>query len=162
MSRVYIGADAKIERLDLYRVKVTLPDGSCFDSAEPRCLFPLSDPERYVSLLEDGKREVALIRDLAELEEDSAKAVRDCLAEYYLIPHILHVYSVKDQYGTLVWTCETDRGRVTFRIKDRHNDIKFFHATNRLLIRDSNDNRYEIPDTEALDAKTHHLLFPYI
>lgn len=161
MSRIYIEKGTKIERLDLYRVKAILPDESSLSPLEVRCLFPLSDPEHYISLLRDEK-EVALIRDLAELDEASAKAVRDCLAEYYLIPRILHVFSVKDQYGTLVWTCETDRGPVTFRIKDRHNDIKFFHETNRLLVRDSNDNRYEIPDTEALDPKTHHLLFPYI
>ena len=161
MSRIYIEKGTQIERFDLYRVKATLPDGSIFSPLEARSLFPLSDPDHYVSLLNDEK-EVAIIRDLAELDESSAKAVKDCLAEYYLIPQIKRVYSIKDQYGTLVWTCETDRGKVTFRIKDRHNDIKFFHQTNRLLVRDSNDNRYEIPDTEALDAKTHHLLFPYI
>ena len=126
------------------------------------CLFPLSNPDHYISLLEDGKQERALIRDLSDLDRESAKAITDCLEEYYLIPKILHVLSVKDQYGTLVWTAETDRGRVTFRIKDRHNDIKLLPGTNRLLVRDSNDNRYEIPDTEHLDPTTHHLLFPYI
>lgn len=161
MSRIYLEAGAKVERLDLYRISVTLPDGSVLSPLEARCLFPLSDPEHYISLL-DEEKEIAIIRDLAALDESSAKAIRDCLAEYYLIPQILHVYSVKDQYGTLVWACETDRGPVTFRIKDRHNDIKFFHETNRLLVRDSNDNRYEISDTETLDPKTHHLLFPYI
>lgn len=161
MGRIYIETGAKIERFDLYRVKVTCPDGSVLSPLEVRSLFPLSDPEHYVSLLNDD-REVALIRDLALLDANSARAIKDTLAEYYLIPQILHVYSVKDQYGTLVWDCETDKGPVTFRIKDRHNDIKFYHETNRLLVRDSNDNRYEIPDTEALDPKTHHLLFPYI
>ena len=162
MARIYIEAGSKIERLDLYRVSVTLPDGTLLSPLEPRCLFPLSNPEHYISLLEDGKKEVALIRDLSALDADSIAAIHDCLGEYYLIPKILHVLSVKDQYGSLVWVTETDRGPVTFRIKDRHNDIKFFSDRNRLLVRDSNDNRYEIPNTEALDAKTHHLLFPYI
>ena len=162
MARIYIEKGTKIERLDLYRVSVTLPDGTELSKLEPRCLFPLSDPTHYISLLEDGKNEVALIRDLSELDKDSVKAIKDCLGEYYLIPKILRVLSVKDQYGSLVWVTETDRGPVTFRIKDRHNDIKFFSETNRLLVRDSNDNRYEIPNTEALDPKTHHLLFPYI
>ena len=157
MARVYIEKDTKIEPFDLYRVKLTLPDGSVLSPLEPRCLFPLSDQTHYISLLEDGKTEVALIRDLSVLDKKSVKAIKDCLGEYYLIPKILHVFSVKDQYGTLVWDCETDRGQVTFRIKDRHNDIKFYHDTNRLLVRDSNDNRYEIPDTEALDPKTQHL-----
>lgn len=161
MSRIYLEKGVKIERFDLYRVKVILPDGSVLSPLEVRSLFPLSDPEHYISFLDDDG-EVAILRDLAALDADSAQAVKDCLAEYYLIPQILHVYSVKDQYGTLVWSCETDRGPVTFRIKDRHNDIKFYHDTNRLLVRDSNDNRYEISNTEALDPKTHHLLFPYI
>ena len=161
MSRSYLEKGATIEPVDLYRIKLTCPDGSVLSPLEARYLFPLSDKEHFISLLQDGK-EVVIVRDLADLDASSAKALRDCLDEYYLIPKILCVHSVKDQYGTLVWNCETDKGPVTFRIKDRHNDIKFYHETNRLLVRDSNDNRYEIPDTEALDPKTHHLLFPYI
>ena len=44
MERIYLENGAKIERLDLYRVRVTLPDGSQLPPLEPRCLFPLSDP----------------------------------------------------------------------------------------------------------------------
>ena len=137
MARIYIETGTTIERLDLYRVKATLPDGSLLSPLEPRRLFPLSNPNCYISLLEDGKKEVAIIRDLSALDRASAKAISDCLAEYYLIPKILRVLSVKDQYGTLVWETETDRGPVTFRIKDRHNDIKLLPGTNRLLVRDS-------------------------
>ena len=162
MARIFIDEKTEISRHDLYRVELLLPGKTEPSVLEPRCLFPISAPDCYISLLDDKGEEAAVIRDLSKLQKDSAKAVEDCLAEYYLIPKILHVLSVKDQYGTLVWTAETDRGMVTFRIKDRHNDIKLLPGTNRLMVRDSNDNRYEIPDTEKLDSKTHHLLFSYI
>ena len=34
--------------------------------------------------------------------------------------------------------------------------------SNRVIIRDANDNRYEIPDYTALDAHSKHLLFSYL
>lgn len=162
MARIFIDEKTKIARRDLYRVELLLPGNPEPQILEPRCLFPLSAPNCYISLLDEAGEEAAMIRDLSKLQKESAKAVEDCLNEYYLIPKILHVFSVKDEYGTLVWTAETDRGIVTFRIKDRHSDIKLLPGSNRLMVRDSNDNRYEIPDTEKLDSKTHRLLFSYI
>lgn len=162
MARIFIDETTKITRYDLYRVELLLPGGTEPSVLEPRCLFPISAPGFFISLLNEKGEEMAMIKDLSNLETESAKAVSDCLDEYYLIPKILHVFSVKDQYGTLVWNAETDRGMVTFCVKDRHSDIKLLPGTTRLMVRDSNDNRYEIPDTEKLDPKSHHLLFSYI
>ena len=44
-------------------------------------------------------------------------------------------------------------GNREFDIKNRQSDIKTVYG-NRVLIRDANDNRYEIPDWEKLDIKS--------
>jgi hypothetical protein len=51
----------------------------------------------------------------------------------------------------------TDRGERTIRIKNRHSDIKTLYD-GRILVRDANDNRYEIPDVSALDKHSQKLL----
>jgi hypothetical protein len=57
---------------------------------------------------------------------------------------------------------ETHRGPIAFRIRSRHSDIKKMRDSNRIIIRDTNDNRYEIPDYTALDGKSVRLLFSYL
>ena len=162
MSRIILKKGDSIERSDLYCVALTLQNGKKLEPLEPRRLFPLSAPDTYVSLLNESGEEVALIRDLSLLDRPSRKAVQDCLAEYYLVPKILRVTAVEDQYGLLVWFAETDRGQVKITIKNRQSDIKHFKGTSRILVRDEADNRYEIENFDALDAKTRHLLFSYV
>ncbi len=163
MKRYYVDADTgRIERVDLYLVRLIRADGSVLEPLEPRRLFPFTDPSKYVSLLDSEEKEVALIRDVNELDRDSAKVLEDCFREYYMIPRILRVTDCEDKFGMLKWSVETDRGSVTFRIRNRHSDIKKLYGTKRVIIRDSNDNRYEIRDYTTMDAHSLHLLFSYL
>lgn len=163
MARIYIDKDAgHIERTDLYLVSLTLADGSVIENLEPRRLFPMTDTEHYVSLLNSAEKEVAMIRDMESLDPDSRRALEECFTEYYLIPKISQVLSVEDKFGALSFHVMTDRGEISFRIRNRHSDIKMLHNDPRVLIRDSDDNRYEIPDYYALDRHSKRLLFSYV
>lgn len=163
MGRIYVDRyTGKLERTDIYRVRLTLRDGTVFEGLEPRRLFPMTNHTMYITLLDENECEVALVRDFSELDTDSAQAIADCFEEYYMIPKITQVISSVEKFGSLKWVVETDRGTVTFRIRNRHSDIKHFHGTNRILIRDSNDNRYEIVDYTALDTHSKRLLFSYL
>ena len=79
-----------------------------------------------------------------------------------MVPKITKVIDCEDKFGTLKWTVDTDRGEITFNIKNRHSDIKHLYGTPRIIVRDSNDNRYEIPDIDALDATSKRKLFSYL
>ena len=79
-----------------------------------------------------------------------------------MIPNIQKLVKSDEKFGSLKWTVDTDRGRITFRIGNRHSDIKQIHGTQRVLVRDSNDNRYEIRDLSKLDAASQQLLFSYL
>lgn len=163
MGRIYVDRyTGHLERTDLYRVRLTLQDGSMIEDLEPRRLFPFSNQSMYITLLDEDEREVALIRDYEELDESSREALDTCFAEYYMIPQILRLVNSVEKFGSLKWEVETDRGNVTFRIRNRHSDIKNFYGTGRVIIRDSNDNRYEIKDYNALDAHSRRLLFSYL
>ena len=163
MDRIYVDKDCgKIERTDLYLVKLTLPDGTSYEELEPRKLFPFTNETKYITLLEKGEKELAIIRDIDDLDEISRKAIQECFKEYYMIPHIQKVLECYDKFGMLKWKVETDRGTVSFRIKNRHSDIKHLPGGHRIIIRDSNDNRYEIEDYTKLDSRSARLLFSYL
>ena len=85
---------------------------------------------------------------------ESREAVEEALREYYLIPRIIRILDRDEKYGILKWTVETDRGIRSFDIRNRQSDIKTIYG-NRVLIKDSDDNRYEIPDWEKLDIKSY-------
>ena len=163
MSRIYVDRyTARIERTDMYLVRLTLKDGTVIEDLEPRRLFPFSDPNMYITLLDDKEKEIGFVRDLTEIDDDSRKALEECFAEYYMIPRITALLESVDKFGSLNWVVDTDRGRVAFQIRNRHSDIKQMGRSNRVIIRDANDNRYEIPDYTALDAHSKHLLFSYL
>jgi len=163
MGRIYIDRyTAKIERTDLYRVRLTLKDGTVYENLEPKKLFPFSKSTLYITLLNEEEKEVGFVRDLDEIDDASRKALEECFHEYYLIPKITKVLDCEDKFGTLKWTVETDRGTITFQIRNRQSDIKTLRPSCRVLVRDSNDNRYEIPDYSLLDKRSLHLLFSYL
>lgn len=154
MGRIYINSDeARITRGGSYTLKLEFYNGKTYENLEARCLFPITGPTRYISLITDKNEEVAVIRNLDNLMEESKKAVSEVLKEYYMIPKITGILDRSEKYGILKWRAVTDRGIRDIEITHRQSDIKVIYGT-RILIKDSNDNRYEIPDTEALDAKS--------
>ena len=163
MARIYIDRyTGKLERTDLYFVRLTLKDGTVYEDLEPRRLFPITNQTMFITLLDSHEKELGFVRDLEEIDDDSRRALEECFAEYYMIPKIQKVLKCVDKFGTLKWTVETDRGVITFDIRNRHSDIKHLRGTSRIIVRDSNDNRYEIPDIDNMDPHSAHLLFSYL
>jgi hypothetical protein len=163
MRRIYVDKYVgSIERTDLYLVKLTLKDGTVYENLEPRRLFPFNNPDMYITLLNREEREVGFVRDLSELDEGSVAALQECFAEYYMIPKVTRLITAEERFGSIKWCVMTDRGEISFRIRSRHSDIKKLYGSNRVILRDSNDNRYEIEDYTKLDAHSLRLLFSYL
>ena len=162
-ERIYFDSEkGRVERSDLYLVHLVFHDGTVMEKLEPRRLFPITDTEHYVSLLDEKEKEIALIRNTADLDEASRQVLEDCFREYYMIPKISQILEVHDKFGVLEFKVLSDRGEISFRIRNRHSDIKNLHGTGRIVFRDSNDNRYEIPCFDALDKHSRHCLFSYV
>lgn len=154
MERVYIQDDnARITKAGDNLLNVEMYDGRKFENAEARRLFPITGLDKYITLLDDEGVELAVIRDVRTLMPESRKCVAEALEEYYLIPQILEIYEAKEEYGLLKMQVSTDRGKYKFDVKNRNMDIKIMYD-GRVLIKDSSDNRYEIPDFYKLDPKS--------
>ena len=158
MGRRYLDGDSVIfTKKDFCLVDDKLYDGTVLENLEPRRLFPVSGRTKYITLLDQKGKEQAIIRDVDSLMKESRNIIIECLDEYYMIPRITALLDVYDKRGTLKWTVETDCGIIEFRIRNRHTDIKVLYD-GRVLIRDTNDNRYEIVNHNDLDKRSKMLL----
>ncbi len=162
MERIYIEYDmARFTRKDLTLVDVELVDGRKFQNLEPRRLFPLSGLEQYITLLNEEGEEMAVIRDLRTLPDSERRIIESCLEEFYLIPNVQQILDAKEKYGIITLDTITDRGPISIEIRSLIYGFKLVHDK-RLLLRDGNDNRYEIPDVNQLDAHSRKLLSNFI
>ncbi len=159
MARLYINSDeARFTKGDFNLVDVELIDCTKWYGLEPKRLFPRSGLTKYISLVDADGHEKAIIRDLDTLMPESRAVVQESLDEYYLIPKITALLGRQERFGLLKWTVMTDRGEHSFEIRNIFRDIKVLYD-GRVLIRDSDDNRYEIPDIKKLDSNSLNLLY---
>ncbi|MBP5632893.1 MAG: DUF1854 domain-containing protein [Clostridia bacterium] len=158
MARFYVdGNSARFTRKDICLVDMELFGGEIVEDLEPRRLFPVSGRMKYITLLDSEGKEHAIIRDVETLSPESKEVILECLREYYLIPKITGLLERTEKFGILKWTVQTDRGVQQLRIRNRNSDIKQLYD-GRSLVRDSNDNRYEIIDYRKLDKNSLKLL----
>ena len=162
MERLYIDNDmARFIRKDRTLVDMELRDGRILENLEPHRLFPVSNLDRYITLLDESGAEQAVIRDLNTLPPQEQKVIVECLSEYYLIPKIRRVVDCDERFDGLTLHTETDRGPAKIEIRTLMQGLKLLNGY-RVLVRDMNDNRYEIPDWNKIDSRSRQILSRYI
>ena len=162
MSRIILTKDnCKITQTDLYLIKLEMADGTIYEELEPRRLFPHTDLDHYITIIDENENEIALIKDINDVDKGSREAILSCFDGFYMIPKINQVVGVQDKFGALKLSVMTERGYVEFRIRNRHSDMKTYPG-DRVIIRDSNDNRYEIENLNNLDRKSWLLVASFL
>jgi len=121
-----------------------------------RC-FPLTDPDKYISVRDAMNREIGLVRDLSELDAESRKIVKEELERRYLVPIVKRILSVRERMGMLLWEVETDRGSRRFLTRASQEGVEQ-PEPHRCVLVDLDGNRYYIPDITALDPISFSLL----
>ena len=159
-TRRYLTGNDKIVKHENNLVALTLEGKEKIDSLEPRRLFPTTRPSEYITLLDKGGDEIAVIRSLSDLDTQSRRVIEESLENYYLVPKITKIYKISIKTGTIRWSVLTERGKVDFYIHNR-NDIKSF-SDGTVRVRDSDDNRYIIENVAALDLESRAKLLPHI
>ena len=160
MSIRYIdGPEARITDHDGLLVDVEFHGGEVLLGVEPRRLFPISGLSKYITLLDSEGHEQAVVRDVTKLLPESRDVIEASLREHYMIPKIQRMVKMTEKFNIWMWTAETDRGTYTFEIRDHNTTVKPLYD-GRVLIKDANDNRYEIPDINALDSRSRRMILP--
>lgn len=161
MQRYINGEQVKLTVNDKIFIDAEFYSGEKFTGLELRRLFPITGLNKYIALMDGDGNEIAVIRDINDLMPESREAVESCLYEYYMIPKITRFIKMSEKFKIWMWTAETDKGIYTFEIRNHLTAVKPLYD-GRVLIKDANDNRYEIPDVNKLDKKSRKLLLPKI
>jgi hypothetical protein len=142
-------------------IKIKFQDGSEIRRIRLKRLFPLTGGDSYIRMITPDGKEAGIIKNLNELEPESQKYALNALNHYYIIPKILEIHSLYDSHGSLFWEVETDKGEREFSVANRYRDISEF-PSGKMVIRDTDDNQYEIPNYDSLPAKSRKLLEPWL
>ena len=162
MARTFIdGNEIHITVKDKIFCDVEFYTGDKFTDLEPRRLFPVSGLSEYITFLDSEGEEKFIIRKLDNMEPEQKAILLGCLEEYYRIPKITRLISRSEKHKIWMWNVETDRGEYTFEIINHIQSMKMFYDR-RILIKDGNDNRYEIPDITKLDKQSKALIEQFL
>ena len=135
---------------------VSIPGERIYGGVYAAYVFPVAYSSEFISLIhtggDDDEREIGIIRDLAEFPEDQARLVREALARRYFIHKILRIHKVGWKYGMVRMDVETNKGRIDFLMRWKHNRAVDYGHRGKVLI-DINRNRYLIPDLQGLSLK---------
>ena len=125
----------------------------CFTNVHVCRSFPLSMPDQYISVREGEKIEIGLIRKLSDLQGDQRVMVEEELKRRYVIPIITKVLRIKERFGVVDWTVETNRGPRDFTTRDMRENVTR-PSPGRYVLTDVDGNRYDIPNMEEMDARS--------
>ena len=148
-------------------MKAKLPDGNggtaekTFDRVFVHRAFPFDEPENYISVQDEDKKELGMIRSLGDISEESAKAVISELGRKYYAPVILKIESLNERYGFSYWKVVTNAGEMNFTLQDTYRSILRV-SSDRIFIIDIDGNRYEIPELEKLDSASYKKIELYL
>jgi hypothetical protein len=112
---------------------------------------PISARSGPVSIVGPDKKELLLVNGLDQLNSESRGIAQEELDRRYLVPRITRVIRTRSHFGSRYWDVETDRGRRKFVMKDPNKSVTRL-GQDRLIIRDTLGNGYEIESLSALDA----------
>ena len=119
-------------------------------------LQPLSGRGGAVTFVDAKKREVAMTEDLACLDRDSRAVAEEALGQAYLVTRITHVRQTRTHFGTRFWEVDTDRGPRTFAMRNPYANVTFADDNDRVIVRDTMGNCYEIESLADLDRHSRY------
>jgi len=116
--------------------------------------FPFSALWEFLSVREiDGKQEeIGIIEDLNLFDKASFELIAKQLEIRYFMPKILKIISIKEEYGHAYWKVVTDKGTTMFTtVAGASGAVS--KIGNRIIVKDSDENRFEIENVTALAPK---------
>ena len=135
-------------------------EGERHEGVMPVRMFPFSDPEHWLSIVNPAGREILCVENPAELAPAVRETLENDLARREFVPVIRRIYSVSSILEPCEWDVETDRGRTTFVLKTEE-DVRRL-GPHQALILDSNGIRFLINDLHKLDAASNTVLERYV
>jgi hypothetical protein len=118
--------------------------------------FPISEPDRWISICDADGHEILSLDDTGQLSPEIRTVLLEELAKREFVPLIRRIVKVWDQTDPQEWHVVTDRGPTSFCV-DSDEDIRRLQPR-QVLIVDGHGIRYLIPDTLQLDSRSRRIL----
>ena len=127
--------------------------------------LPIGQPDRYISVADDGDKEIGIIKALTDLGGEQLRIVSEEIARRYFCPTIKEIESVKDKLGYLYMELSVELDGKTYQrncaVKDVNKNIRMLDD-DRVIIFDVDGNRYLVNSLAKLDKKSLKRLEPYL
>lgn len=144
-------------RTEAGRLQVRLTPDSDWQEATLARLFPLSEPESWISVVDKEDKEVGVFKTLKGMPAASLASVRAELHRRYVVPEITRIIACRNRFHLVEWTVETNRGQMTFLTQNPHEQFKPTLLP-RVTLTDVEGNRFDIPDIGALDEASRTMI----
>jgi hypothetical protein len=135
------------------RLRLTVGEEKSYPTVKPVWSAPLSQPAKFLALLDAKGEEIAMLEDPATLSADSLQAVKEELSRRYLTSTVHVVSDARTEFGSTYWHVITERGERDFVTQSLQENAQWLSPTHLMLI-DVDGNRFEIPNTKNLDPKS--------
>ncbi len=137
-----------------------IADGTIVKNLTPMSLFPLSEDNKNIVILDEKQQEVFYIDDLQQLEPQLANDIQVALLRNRFILKLLKIHKVSSLRPPAEWKVLTDRGESSLVFSSEE-------AIRRLpedaaLIQDSQGIRYLVTKISSLDSSSRKVIEYYI
>lgn len=138
-------------------LRVQIADERVILSARIRRLFPLSSPDKHLSIQDREGTEAGIVNGFEGMDSESRKLIEEDLDRRYFTPILEQLDEVEQQKGMWRFAGKTQRGSVEFYVRNWR-DSSHELTPNRWHILSVEGQRYEIEDLDKLDDKSQRLL----
>jgi hypothetical protein len=143
------------------RLDVSIAAGAPVTNVSVFRAFPLSAPDRFLSIRNEKNEELGLLADPAPLDPAGRTLVEEELRRRYVLPVVRRVIRLRERFEILECQVETDRGICQFSIRNlRENVLR--PQPNRYILTDVDGNRFDIPDLRELPLASQTQLLAYL
>jgi ABC-type transport system involved in Fe-S cluster assembly fused permease/ATPase subunit len=166
--------DATIRTARLGGMEVTLnrsltsdhrPLTSVFRGVFAVNLFPATNPDDYISLRvwtrEGTEQEIGILRHLDQWPTEARVLVREALNRRYWLQTVTGLNEIKLEMGHLTLDVRTPHGPRQFTMRWSQSQVQDFGERGKVLL-DLDDNRYLVPDVEALPEREQEQFLRYV
>ena len=123
--------------------------------------FPLSNQAHLIVVRNNVGSEIGILDSLRKLTPDSRTIVDSELERTYFMPVVTDITDVTENLGLVTWKLVTDRGPRSVDVRNVRRNLRRM-GRNRILIKDVDGNRYDIPNRSDLPPRAQSYLERYL
>lgn len=154
--RSLASADVRIRRDTFNRLNLEVGGEIWSEGVRPVQPFPLTAPGCCVLVRDEDGREMGVVEDVEQLEDESKEEVHRELENEYFTSRVVAISSVRSRHGVTTWDLVTERGNRQIHVKDR-TDIRKL-PEGRIVLTDVHGMKFDIPDIAQLDRRSRAFL----